>query len=60
MLMKFGEHWWNSKPVNKKNPVKSHMIIELCSQFKDLDDLMIVRDLAMIIALRLGSEGKWL
>jgi site-specific recombinase XerC len=25
------------------------MIIELCSQFKDLDDLMIVRDLAMII-----------
>ena len=25
------------------------MIIELCSKFKDLDDLMIVRDLAMII-----------
>jgi len=25
------------------------MIVELCSQFKDLDHLMIVRDLAMIV-----------
>ena len=41
--------WLNSKPVNKKNTIKSHMIIELCSQFKNLDDLMIFRDLAMII-----------
>ena len=39
----------NGKPVNKKDPVTSQMIIELCSQFKDSDDLMIIRDLAMIV-----------
>ena len=39
----------NGKPVNKKDHVTSHMIIELCSEFKDSDDLMIVRDLAMIV-----------
>ena len=39
----------NSKPVNKKDPVTSQMIIELCSKFKDSVDLMIIRDLAMIV-----------
>lgn len=39
----------NGKPVNKKDPVTSQVIIELCSQFKDSDDLMIIRDLAMIV-----------
>ena len=38
----------NGKPVNKKDHVTSQMIIKLCSQFKDSDDLMIIRDLAMI------------
>jgi site-specific recombinase XerC len=27
----------------------SHMLIELCSVFKDSDDLMIFKDLAMIV-----------
>ena len=39
----------NGKPFNKKDPVTSQMIIELCSQFKDSDDLMIIRDFAMIV-----------
>ena len=39
----------NGKPVNKNDPVTSQMIIELCSKFKDSDDLMIIRDLAMIV-----------
>ena len=41
--------WLSSKPVNNKNPVTSHMIVHLCSQFTNSNDLMIVRDLAMII-----------
>jgi len=39
----------NGKPVNKKDPAKSHMIVELCFAFTNSDDLMIVRGLAMII-----------
>jgi site-specific recombinase XerD len=39
----------NGKPGNKKDLVASQMIIKLCSQFKDSDDLMIIRDLAMIV-----------
>ena len=31
----------NGKPVNTKDPITRQMIIKLCSQFKDSDDLMI-------------------
>jgi hypothetical protein len=33
----------NGKPVNKKDPVTSQMIIELCSQFKEEVRLVSVR-----------------
>ena len=36
-------------PVNKKDPVNSDMLIALCSMFKDSSDLLIVRDLTMIL-----------
>ncbi|XP_063397693.1 uncharacterized protein LOC134682015 [Mytilus trossulus] len=39
----------NGKPVNKKEPVSIDIIIELCTKFKDSNDLLIVRDLAMIV-----------
>jgi hypothetical protein len=41
--------WLNGKPVDEKVHVTSHMIIELCSVFKDSDDLMIFKELAMIV-----------
>ena len=39
----------NGKPVNQKHPVAGHMIVALCSQFKNSDNLMIVRCLAITI-----------
>ncbi|XP_063404296.1 uncharacterized protein LOC134687768 [Mytilus trossulus] len=38
----------NGKPVNKKDPVSIDIIFELCTKFKDSNDLLIVRDLAIL------------
>ena len=37
------------KPVNKKDPVSSDMLIELCQKFYDSKDLLTVRNLCMIL-----------
>lgn len=39
----------NSKPVRKKDPVSTEMLIDLCNKYNDTDDLMVVRDLTMIL-----------
>lgn len=39
----------NGKPVNKKDPVNNDMIIELCSIYKHSTDILVVRDLTMIL-----------
>ncbi|VDI05831.1 Hypothetical predicted protein [Mytilus galloprovincialis] len=39
----------NSRPVNKKDPVNNDMLIDLCSMYTDSSDLLIVRDLTMIL-----------
>lgn len=39
----------NGKPVNKKDPVTLEIIIEICTRFEKSDDLLVVRDLAMIV-----------
>ena len=38
-----------SKPVNKKEPVTSESLIELCKKYVDCTDLLVLRDLAMIL-----------
>ena len=37
------------KPNEKKEPISPDTLIELCNMFKDSVDLLIVRDLAMIL-----------
>ena len=39
----------NGRPVNKKDPVNNDMLIDLCSMYTDCSDLLIVRDLTMIL-----------
>ncbi|VDI23304.1 Hypothetical predicted protein [Mytilus galloprovincialis] len=39
----------NGRPVNKKDPVNNDMLIDLCSMYTDSSDLLIVRDLTMIL-----------
>ena len=34
---------------HRKDPVTSDMLIELCDKFKDSDDLLVIRDLCMIL-----------
>ena len=43
-----------SKPVNKKDPVSAEMLIELCSKHEHSVDLLIIRNLSMIL---LGFSG---
>lgn len=43
-----------SKPVVKKEPVSADMLIDLCSRYVLSNDLLIVRDLSMIL---LGFSG---
>lgn len=38
-----------SKPVSKKQPVTTDMLIELCSLYTDSSDVIVVRDLCMIL-----------
>lgn len=38
-----------TKTANKKDPVSAEILIELCTHFKDSDDLLIIRDLTMIL-----------
>ncbi|XP_052105787.1 integrase/recombinase xerD homolog, partial [Mytilus californianus] len=38
-----------TKTSNKKDPVSAEILIELCTHFKDSDDLLIIRDLTMIL-----------
>ena len=44
----------NSKPVVKKDPVTSEMLVNLCNMYKSSTDLLIVRDLTMIV---IGFSG---
>jgi hypothetical protein len=37
-----------SKPVTKKEPVTTDMLLELCSKHTNSTDLLIVRDFCMI------------
>lgn len=39
----------NGKPVHKKDPVNSQMLIDLCNMFENSKDLMVIRDLTMIL-----------
>lgn len=39
----------NGKPTVKKDPVNNDILIELCSMYKDNDDLLVIRDLTMIL-----------
>ena len=39
----------NGKPVNKKDPVNKEMLVELFDMYKNNDDLLVIRDLTMII-----------
>jgi len=34
---------------SKKDPVTTEMLINLCTQFKDCNDLLIIKDLTMIL-----------
>ena len=36
------------KKIDKKDPVSTESLIELCEMYKDCKDLLIVRDLTMI------------
>lgn len=44
----------NNNPIRKKDPVSSEMLVQLCDKYKDSNDLMVVRDLTMIL---LGFAG---
>lgn len=37
------------RKVNRKDPVSSGMLIELCRKYKDCNDLLVLRDLTMIL-----------
>ena len=40
---------WNNNPVVKKDPVSTQVLVDLCTIYKDSSDLLVVRDLAMIL-----------
>jgi hypothetical protein len=45
---------WNNNPVVKKDPVRTQVLVDLCTIYKDSSDLLVVRDLAMIL---IGFSG---
>ena len=50
-LLEASKRQSNNKPRVKKDHISSEHIIELCSKYSDSTDLMIVRDLAMILLM---------
>ncbi|VDI04778.1 Hypothetical predicted protein, partial [Mytilus galloprovincialis] len=44
----------NGRPVVKKDPINNNILIDLCSLYESSEDLLIVRDLTMIL---IGYSG---
>jgi hypothetical protein len=43
-----------SKKTEKKDPISTETLIELCTMFKDSTDLLIIRDLTMMLLIFSG------